>query len=167
MLSSEQPEIDDRAKTQIELTDPPALPAPRRKDRTSVGARTRIGGDRTGGFLECLRYGVALAASISRYYPDMARTIAQPAIATLSAPLSAERNRCLAPYAALSALALADPRAAAALVEAIPDLKDDGQGQSRDTARLIVAKTLSARESEFWPMICRSRSDLEIVERED
>jgi hypothetical protein len=34
-------------------------------------------------------------------------------------------------------------------------------------ARLIVAKTLSAPVSEFWPIIKRSVVDLELVERED
>jgi hypothetical protein len=32
---------------------------------------------------------------------------------------------------------------------------------------LIVAKTLSAPESEFWTIIKRSVVDLELVERED
>jgi hypothetical protein len=120
---------------------------------------------RTG--LECLRYSAALAALVSRYDHEIARSIAQPIIATLSAPLSGEMNRYLYRYAVLSALALADPRATAALVETIPDLKDDGMGQSRDMAHLIVAKTLSAPKSEFWPMIRRCVSGLEMVERDD
>jgi hypothetical protein len=49
----------------------------------------------------------------------------------------------------------------------IPDLKEEGIGQSRDMARLIVAKALSAPDSEFWTIIRRSVLDLEIVERDD
>ena len=42
-----------------------------------------------------------------------------------------------------------------------------GKRESRDMARLIVAKALSAPETEFWTIIRRSISDLEMVERED
>jgi hypothetical protein len=34
-------------------------------------------------------------------------------------------------------------------------------------ARLIVAKALSAPETEFWTIISRSSFDLEMIERED
>ena len=64
-------------------------------------------------------------------------------------------------------LALADPEAAAELVEVIPDLKEGGIGQSRDISRLIVAGALAAPESRFWTIIRRAVIDLEIVERED
>ena len=64
-------------------------------------------------------------------------------------------------------LALADPQRTAALVEVIPDLEEERIGQSRNMARLVVAKTLSAPESEFWTIIKRSIFDLELVERED
>jgi hypothetical protein len=47
------------------------------------------------------------------------------------------------------------------------DLKEDCIGQSRDMARLIVAWALAAPESDFWTIIRRSVSDLEIVERDD
>ena len=55
----------------------------------------------------------------------------------------------------------------AELVEVLPERAEADLGQSRDIARLIVAGTLAAPESEFWTIIRRSVSDLEIVERED
>jgi hypothetical protein len=67
----------------------------------------------------------------------------------------------------LPTLALADPRGMAELVEVIPDFKEEGVGQSRDIARLIVAGALAAPESEFWTIIKRAVSDLELVERDD
>ena len=39
--------------------------------------------------------------------------------------------------------------------------------ESRDIARLIVAGALAAPESDFWTVIRRAFSDLEIAERED
>ena len=85
----------------------------------------------------------------------------------MRAPLSEVVNRYLDRYAVLPTLALSAPRETAALVEIIPDLKEEGMGESRDMARLIVAKALSAPETEFWTIIRRSISDLEMVERED
>ncbi len=70
-------------------------------------------------------------------------------------------------YAVLPCLALADPEATAELVEVIPDLKEEGIGQSRDISRQIVAGALAAPESRFWTVIRWAFSDLEIVERED
>jgi hypothetical protein len=42
-----------------------------------------------------------------------------------------------------------------------------GIGQSRDMARLIIARASSAPESVFWTIVRRSLLDLEMVERED
>jgi hypothetical protein len=42
-----------------------------------------------------------------------------------------------------------------------------GTGQSRDMARPIIARALSAPESEFWTIVRRWLLDLEMVERED
>ena len=116
---------------------------------------------------ESLSVNAALAALVSRYDHHLARAIAEPVIDALRLSLSEVENRHLDRYAVLPTLALADPRGTAALVEIIPDLKEEGIGQSRDVARLIVAQTLSAPESEFWSIIRRSVSDLELVERED
>jgi hypothetical protein len=116
---------------------------------------------------ESSRANAPLAALVSRYDHTLACSIAEPTPARLQLPLSDVDNRFLDRYAILPTLALADPQGTAALAEVIPDLKEDGIGQSRDTARLIVAKTLSAPESEFWTIIKRSVVDLELVERED
>jgi RNA polymerase sigma factor (sigma-70 family) len=116
---------------------------------------------------ESLRVNAALAALVSRYDHAMARTIAQPVLDALRAPLSEVVNRYLDRYAVLPTLALAAPRETAALVDIIPDLKEEGMGESRDMARLIVAKALSAPETEFWTIIRRSITELELVERED
>jgi RNA polymerase sigma factor (sigma-70 family) len=116
---------------------------------------------------ESMRSNAALAALVSRYDHELARSIAEPVVASLRLPLSDVDNRFLDRYAVLPALALADPKGTATLVELIPDLKEEGIGQSRDIARLIVAKTLSAPESEFWTIIKRAVMDLEMVERED
>ena len=109
----------------------------------------------------------ALAALLSRYEPALARAIAAPVLDALRARLSEVENQHLDRYAVLPTLALADPHGTAALVEVIPDLKEEGVGQSRDMARLITAQALSAPESDFWTIIRRSVSDLEMVERED
>ena len=114
-----------------------------------------------------MRANAALAALVSRYDHELARSIAEPVLARLRLPLSDVDNRFLDRYAVLPALALADPKGTAALADVIPDLKEEGIGQSRDMARLIVAKVLSAPESEFWTIIKRSVADMELVERED
>jgi len=116
---------------------------------------------------ESMRANAVLAALVSCYDHALARSIAEPILARLRVPLSDVENRFLDRHAVLSTLALADPQGTAALVEVIPDLKEERLGQSRDMARLIVAKTLSAPESEFWTIIRRSVVDLELVERED
>jgi hypothetical protein len=116
---------------------------------------------------EVLRYGAALAALVSRYDHDLARALAQPVLAAFRAPLSKDIDRFLDRYAVLPALALAEPRGTAALAEIIPDLKEEGVGQSRDMVRYIIARALSAPKAEFWPIIHRCVLDLELVERED
>jgi hypothetical protein len=116
---------------------------------------------------ESLRGNAALAALVSRYDHALAQSIAEQVLVRLKSPLSDVDNRFLDRYAVLPTLALADPHGTAALVEVILDLKEEGIGQSRDMARLIVAKALSARQSEFWTIIKRSVLDLELIERED
>jgi len=114
-----------------------------------------------------MRSGAALAALLVRYDRDLAKSIARPILERLRTPLADVENHHLDRYAVLPTLALADPRGMAELVEVIPDLKEEGMGQSRDMARLIVAGALAAPESEFWTIIRRSVADLELVERED
>ena len=117
--------------------------------------------------LESMRSRAALAALLVRYDRELARSIARPIIERFRTPLADVENRYLDRYAVLPTLTLADPRGMAELVEVIPDLKEEDLGQSRDMARLIVAKTLSAPESEFWTIIKGSVLELEFVERED
>jgi hypothetical protein len=117
--------------------------------------------------VEAMRANATLAAILARYDHELARSIARPIIERLKQPLSKLENQFLDRYAILPTLALADPEATAELVEVIPDLKEGGIGQSRDIARLIVAGALAAPESDFWTVIRRAFSDLEIVERED
>jgi RNA polymerase sigma factor (sigma-70 family) len=109
----------------------------------------------------------ALAAALARYDHDLARSIARPIIERLKAPLSRAESQQLDRYAVLPPLALADPEATAALVEVIPDLKEEGIGQSRDIVRLIVAGALAEPEFRFWMIMRRAVSDLEMVERDD
>ena len=117
--------------------------------------------------LESMRSRAALAVLLVRYDRELARSIARPIIERFRTPLADVENRYLDRYAVLPTLTLADPRGMAELVEVIPDLKEEDLGQSRDMARLIVAKTLSAPESEFWTIIKGSVLELEFVERED
>ena len=117
--------------------------------------------------LESLRSGAALAAILARYDRSLARSISRPIIDRFRRPFSETENRYLDRYAIFPTLTLADPRGMAKLVEVLPDLKEADHGESRDMASLIVAKTLSAPESEFWTIIRRSVMDLEIVERDD
>ncbi len=117
--------------------------------------------------VEAMRGDAALAAVLVRYDHDLARSIARPIIDRLRTPLGDVESRGLDRYAVLPTLALADPEGVTELVEVIPDLKEDGHGQSRDIARLIVAGALAAPESQFWTIIRRSFFDLELVERED
>src|SRR5262249_2658797 len=117
--------------------------------------------------LKAMQANATLATILARYDHELARSIAQPIIERLKQPLSKVGNQLLDRYAILPALALADPEATAQLVEAIPDLKEEGIGQSRDTARVIIAGALAAPESDFWKAIRWAFSDLEIVERED
>jgi RNA polymerase sigma factor (sigma-70 family) len=117
--------------------------------------------------VEAMRGDAALAAVLVRYDHDLARSIARPIIDRLRTPLVDLESHYLDRYAVLPTLALADPEGAAELVEVIPDLKEEGIGQSRDIARLIAAGALAAPESQFWTIIRRSVSDLELVERED
>ena len=114
-----------------------------------------------------MRANAALAAILARYDHELARSIARPIIDRLKKPFTGVENRHFDRYAVLGTLALADPEATAELVESIPDLKEEGLGQSRDIARLIVAGALASPESDFWTIIRRAVSDLEIVERED
>ena len=116
---------------------------------------------------ESLRVNSALAALVTRYDHALGREIAAAVLDALRVPLSEIENRFLDRYAVLPTLALADPHGTAALVEIIPALKEEGIGQSRDAARLIVAQTLTAPDTEFWTIIRRSLTDLELVERED
>jgi RNA polymerase sigma factor (sigma-70 family) len=109
----------------------------------------------------------AMVALLVRYDRDLAGSIARPIIERFRTPLSDFENRYLDRYAVFPTLALADPRGVAELVEMIPDLKEEGIGQSRDIVRLIVAGALAAPESEFWTIIMRSVHDLEFVERDD
>jgi RNA polymerase sigma factor (sigma-70 family) len=117
--------------------------------------------------IDAMRSDAALAAILARYDHELARSIARPIIDRLKTPLTKDESRFFDRYAVLPCLALADPEATAALVEVIPDLKEEGIGQSRDISRLIVAGALAAPESRFWTVIRRVFSDLEIVERED
>jgi hypothetical protein len=117
--------------------------------------------------LKAMQANATLAAILARYDHELARSIAGPIIERLKQPLSKVENQFLDRYAILPTLALADPEATAQLVEVIPDLKEEGIGQSRDTARVIIAGALAAPESDFWTVIRRAFSDLEIVERED
>jgi hypothetical protein len=95
------------------------------------------------------------------------RQRAEPERRHFCAPLSDLENRYLDRYAAVPMLTLADPSAMAELLENLQEREEADVGQSRDTARLIVAGTLAAPESEFWALVRRSVSDLEILERED
>ncbi len=117
--------------------------------------------------VERLRSDAALAAILARYDHELARSIARPIIERLKTPLPKADDRFFDRYAVLPCLALADPEATAELVEVIPDLKEQGIGQSREISRQIVAEALAAPESGFWKVIRRAFSDLEIVERED
>ena len=81
-----------------------------------------------------MRSDAALAAILARYDHELARSIARPIIDRLKTPLPQGENRFFDRYAVLPCLALADPEATAELVEVIPDLKEEGIGQSRDTA---------------------------------
>ncbi len=119
--------------------------------------------------VDAMRTDAALAAILARYDHELARSIAGPIIDRLKTPLPKEDERFFDAYAVLPCLALADPEAAARLVEVIPDPKENGGGgrTSRDVCRQIVAEALARPESEFWTIIRRAFSDLEIVERED
>ncbi len=117
--------------------------------------------------VDALRIDTTLAAILARYDHELARSLARPIIERLRKPLTRLENERLDRYAILPVLALADPEGTAELVEVIPDLKEEGIGQSRDIARLIVAGALAAPESEFWTIIQRAVTDLEMVERED
>ena len=117
--------------------------------------------------LESLATCAALAAMLVRYDRGLARSISGPIIERFRRPFTEIENRYLDRYAIFPTLALADPRAMAMLVDVLPDLKEENLGQSRDMARLIIAKTLSAPDSQFWTIIKRSVADLEIVERDD
>jgi RNA polymerase sigma factor (sigma-70 family) len=117
--------------------------------------------------VEAMRTNAALAAILARYDHELARSIARPIIDRLKKPFTNVENRHFDRYAVLGTLALADPEATAEWVESIPDLKEEGLGQSRDIARLIVAGALASPESAFWTTIRRAVTDLEIVERED
>ena len=55
----------------------------------------------------------------------------------------------------------------AELVEVLPERPEADLGQSRDIARLIIAGALAAPESEFWSIIRRAVTDVDILERED
>jgi RNA polymerase sigma factor (sigma-70 family) len=116
---------------------------------------------------DTMRAHAALAAILARYDHALARSIAQPIIERLKKPFSDIDNQFFDRYAVLGTLALADPEATAELVEVIPDLKEEGLGQSRDIVRVIVAGALASPPSAFWTTIRRAVSDLEIVERED
>ncbi len=117
--------------------------------------------------VNAMRINAALAAILARYDHELARSMARPIIERLRKPLSRLENQHLDRYAILPVLALADPEGTAALVEIIPDGKEEGIGQSRDIARLIVAGALAAPESDFWTIIQRAVMDLEMVERDD
>ncbi len=117
--------------------------------------------------LVAMKVNATLAAILARYDHELVRSIAGPIIERLKQPLSKVGNQFIDRYAILPALALADPEATARLVEVIPDFKEEGIGQSRDTARVIIAGALAAPESEFWTVIRRAFSDLELVVRED
>ena len=114
-----------------------------------------------------MRTNAALAAALARYDHDLARSIAGPIVERLKAPLSPVENQYVDRYAVLPPLALADPEATAELVEVIPDLKEEGIGQSRDIARLILAGALAEPDSRFWTIIRRAVFDLDLVERDD
>ena len=89
-----------------------------------------------------------------------------------SSSISALRSRTsrtgyLDRYAVFPTLTLADPEGMAELVDALPERPEADLGQSRDIARLIIAGTLAAPESEFWSIIRRAVTDVEILEREE
>jgi hypothetical protein len=109
----------------------------------------------------------ALSAILARYDCELAGTIAQSISERMRGPLSEVEDRYLDRGAVLSMLALADPEGTAALIDVIPPFKNGGIGPSRDVPRLIVAEALAAPESEFWSLIRRAVSDLELLERED
>jgi hypothetical protein len=116
---------------------------------------------------EAMQAGATLAAVLARYDHALARSIARPIAERLKKPLPPDESRVFRWDEVLVPLALADPEAAAELVEVIPDLKEEGFGQSRDMARLFVARALAAPESGAWDQLRRASVDLEIVERED
>jgi RNA polymerase sigma factor (sigma-70 family) len=117
--------------------------------------------------IESIRASAALAALLVRYDRTLAQSIARPIIDHFRAPLSDLENRYLDRYGVFPMLTLADPSAMAELVEVLPERQEADLGQSRDTARVIIAGALAAPESEFWTTVRRSVSDLEIVERDD
>ena len=117
--------------------------------------------------VDAMRSDAALAAILARYDHELARSIARPIIDRLKTPLPKDKDRFFDRYAVLPCLALADPEADAELVEVIPDLKEEGIGQSRDISRRSSPGPSPAPESRFWTIIRWAFSDLEIVERED
>jgi RNA polymerase sigma factor (sigma-70 family) len=117
--------------------------------------------------LHAMQTDAALAAILARYDHELARAMIRPTIERLRAGLPPFEDQHLDRYAILPVLALADPEAAAALMDVVPDDKEQGIGQSRDIARLIVAGALAAPEGDFWDMIRRAVMDLEMVDRED
>jgi hypothetical protein len=117
--------------------------------------------------LEAMRANAALTAILARYDHELVRSIARPIIDRLKKPFAPVENQHFDRYAVLGTLALAHPEASTELVSSIPDLKEEGLGQSRDIVRVIVAGALASPESDFWTTIRRAISDLEIVERED
>jgi hypothetical protein len=117
--------------------------------------------------LESIRSGAALAALLVRYDRTLAQSIARPLIDHFRTPLSDVENRYLDRYAVFPMLTLADPSAVAELLDVLPEREEADLGQSRDTARVIIAGTLAAPESEFWTIVRRSVGDIEIIERDD
>jgi hypothetical protein len=117
--------------------------------------------------LHAMQTDAALAAILARYDHELARSMTRPTVERFKTGLPPFEDQHIDRYAILPVLALADPEAVAALMDVIPDCKEQGIGQSRDIARLIVAGALAAHESDFWTMIGRAVMDLEMVDRED
>ncbi|WP_165219236.1 sigma-70 family RNA polymerase sigma factor [Aquisphaera insulae] len=117
--------------------------------------------------LKAIQSAAALAAQLVPYDRELARSIAGPILDHLREPRTEVERIYLDFYRVLPTLALADPRGAAGLVEAIPEDGNASLGQTRSRARLIVAEALAAPESRWDAIIKRGSIDLEIAEREE
>ncbi len=95
-----------------------------------------------------------LAMLVARYDRGLAARVLQPVLEKAGS-LEGNFGLDLSTPDALAALALIDPRRAAAMVEALPDgpAADDEDGSLKDQARQLVAKLLALHGIERWKMI--------------